>query len=49
MTGKAALGQVREEIGFGDQPWNANDFETREPLQPFAGFFEHRDTVRIRT
>ena len=45
--GKAPLGQVREEIRFGNQARHADDFETGEPLQPLAGLFEHRDAVRV--
>ena len=45
--GEAPLGQVREEIRFGNQPRHADDFETGEALQPLAGLFEHRDAVRV--
>jgi hypothetical protein len=45
--GETALGQVREEIRFGDQAGHADDLETSQPLQTFTGFGEHRDPARV--
>ncbi len=45
--GETTLGQVREEVRFGNQAGNPDDLETREPLQPLAGFVQHRDATRI--
>ena len=44
---EAALREVREEVGFGDEAWHADDLETREPLQALAGLLEHRDAVGV--
>ena len=38
------LGQVREEIRFGNQARHADHFETGEPLQSLAGLLEHRES-----
>ena len=46
---EAALRQVREKVCLGDQTGHADDFKSGEPLQAFAGFFEHGDAVRICT
>ena len=45
---EAALRQVREEVCLGNQAGHTDDFKSREPLQAFAGFFEHGDAVCIR-